>query len=125
MSMRRFQLHVAIALVVAALCSSFIFYLSRPKEGKITLPTRSSSDEATERDPFDVVTPEDISEGYPIDEHTFWDKVRSAFLILEEILNYYRGVGATQKASSLDSLRDRRRSRDDVYRMGCCNGGFQ
>jgi hypothetical protein len=76
--MPRFQLEVSIAFAVSIICSIGIFYLSRTTYGKIQLPT--DSDELDEfvdfgRDPFDVTKPEDIVDGYPIDEPKFWEQV--------------------------------------------------
>lgn len=74
------QLGVAIALATSAIFSVTILYLNRVKEGEIKLPTTQSEfaeDEAFMKrsDPFDVVTPDDLSEGQPIEEEVFWGKV--------------------------------------------------
>ncbi|KAF8802271.1 multidrug resistance-associated ABC transporter [Phlegmacium glaucopus] len=75
--MPRFQLPIAVALVVSVVTSLLTFYLTRNKEGKIQLPI--STDEANqqnERDIYDVTRPEDVTDGYPIDAESFWIKVR-------------------------------------------------
>jgi hypothetical protein len=72
--MPRFQLLISIALVVSVVISALTFYLTRIKEGKIQLPT-AVADEPNERDVFDVTRPEDVTDGYPIDEESFWIKV--------------------------------------------------
>ena len=72
--MPRFQLPIAIALVVSAVISLLTFYLTRTKEGQIQLPT-AVVDEQGERDVFDVTRPEDITDGYPIDAENFWIRV--------------------------------------------------
>jgi hypothetical protein len=72
-----YQLEIASALVAIAFSSSVLFYLNRPVEGKIQLPLHSESDSSTD-DAFDVTKPEDIVDGYPIDEEGFWAKVRDA-----------------------------------------------
>jgi len=71
--MPRFQLPIAIALVTSAVTSLVTFYLTRTKEGKIQLPTISNGQ--NEHDIFDVLRPEDITDGYPIDEEGFWTRV--------------------------------------------------
>jgi hypothetical protein len=71
--MPRFQLPIAIALVVSVVISLLTFYLTRTKEGQIQLPT--TVDEQDERDVFDVTRPEDITDGYPIDAESFWIRV--------------------------------------------------
>jgi hypothetical protein len=73
--MLKFQLEVAIALTVGAAASLVVFYFTRPKEGKIKLPTHTD-DQEHEHDPFDVTTPEDVVEGYPLQEEAFWAQVR-------------------------------------------------
>jgi hypothetical protein len=67
--MPRFQLLIAISLVVSAVISVLTFYLTRIKEGKIRLPAPSAV-EQNEHDVFDNVT-----DGYPIDEESFWTRV--------------------------------------------------
>jgi hypothetical protein len=69
--MPRFQLQVAVLSVIGAACSLTVFYLARPEEGKIKLPHT----EQDEFDPFDVTRPEDLVDGYPIDEQAFWFRV--------------------------------------------------
>ena len=70
--MPRFQLPIAIALVTSVFTSLITFYFTRTKEGKIQLPTANGQNE---RDIFDVLRPEDVTEGYPIDEESFWTRV--------------------------------------------------
>ena len=70
--MPRFQLPIAIALVVSAVISLLTFYLTRAKDGKIQLPV---VDEQNEHDAFDVTRPEDLTDGYPIDAENFWIRV--------------------------------------------------
>jgi hypothetical protein len=69
--MLRFQLEVAIALVIGAFSSLVIRYLtSRKAEGTIQLVEEDT------HDPFDVTRPEDFVHGYPIDAESFWTSVR-------------------------------------------------
>ena len=71
--MLRFQLPISIALVASVAASLITFYFTRTKEGKIQLPV--SANERNERDIFDVIKPEDATDGYPIDEESFWTRV--------------------------------------------------
>lgn len=71
-----YQLPIAGALAVTAV-GSLILLLRRPNdEGKIQLPTHGEDDSSLLRDPFDVTKPEDVTDGYPIDEEKFWNKAR-------------------------------------------------
>lgn len=72
------ELWVAIALATSACSSSVVFYFTREQEGKIHLPTHvdESEDAVHGNDPFEVTTPEDIIDGYPIYEDAFWTSVR-------------------------------------------------
>lgn len=72
--MPQYQLEVAVALAVSALCSLSVFLLSRPTEGKISLP--KEAEEELEKDPFDVTKPEDFVDGTPVNGEQFWQKVR-------------------------------------------------
>ena len=71
--MPRFQLLIASSLIVSAVISFLTFYFTRTKEGKIRLPT--AANEQNERDIFDVIRPEDVTDGYPIGEESFWTRV--------------------------------------------------
>ena len=64
--MPRFQLLTAISLFVSAVISVLARHLTRIKDGKIRLPT----DEQFEHVVFDNDT-----DGYPIDEESFWTRV--------------------------------------------------
>ena len=70
------ELWVAIAFATSACSSSVVFYFTREQEGKIHLPTHESEDAVHGNDPFEVTTPEDIIDGYPIYEDAFWASVR-------------------------------------------------
>ena len=71
--MPRFQLPIAIALVTSVVTSLITFYFTRSKDGKIQLP--ATVNEQSERDVFDVLRPEDLMDGYPVDEESFWTRV--------------------------------------------------
>ena len=67
------QLPISITLVTSVVISLFTSYFTRTKEGKIRLPT--AANEQNERDIFDVIRPEDVTDGYPIGEESFWTRV--------------------------------------------------
>ena len=71
--MLRFQLPISIALVTSVVTSLIIFYFTRTKEGKIRLPI--TPNEQNERDIYDVISPEDVTDGYPIGEESFWTRL--------------------------------------------------
>ena len=67
--MPRFQLLISSSLVVSAVISVLILYLTRSKEGKIQLPAPSAVEQN------DVEISDDVTDGYPIDEESFWTRV--------------------------------------------------
>lgn len=71
--MPRFQLPIAIALAASVVISVLTFYLTRTRKGKIQLP--ATVDEHVEHDPLDVIRPEDLTDGYPVDAEKFWIRV--------------------------------------------------
>ena len=71
--MLRLQLPISIALVTSVVTSLVTFYFTRTKEGKIQLQV--AANEQNERDMFDVISPEDVTDGDPIDEESFWTRV--------------------------------------------------
>jgi len=78
--MLRFQLPIAATLVVSAFTSgAVIAWSNRKTEGKIQLPVHSDvaaeDDHYARHDPLDVTTPEDLVDGYPIEEDAFWQRV--------------------------------------------------
>jgi hypothetical protein len=75
--MSLFQLPVAVALASSALLSLAVRSLSASNWGKIALPVTLNDPLEPRRDPFDVTSPEDIIDGEPIDETSFWLNVRS------------------------------------------------
>ncbi|KAJ7853283.1 multidrug resistance-associated ABC transporter [Mycena olivaceomarginata] len=95
-----YQLEIASALVASAFSSSVLFYLNRPVEGKIQLPLHSESDNSTD-DAFDVTKPEDIVDGYPIDEEGFWAKTKRRKLFLCILLTAIVSLQAASLASSI------------------------
>ncbi|KAL0069231.1 hypothetical protein AAF712_003594 [Marasmius tenuissimus] len=88
--MSRFELGTSIALASCTLASGLVLILNRPKEGKIKLPVHTdevqngfdSELNHNDPDPFDIATPEDFVEGYPVEEEKFWKRVhRRKFLL--------------------------------------------
>ena len=78
--MAEIQRAVAICLTASSAFSAFLLYLNRTKDAKIKLPTHDIAhdqdiDATSCGDPFNVVNPDDLSEGQPIDERTFWSRV--------------------------------------------------
>jgi len=75
--MPQYQLEVAVLLAASVVCSVVIFYPTRPRDGQIKLSVEHDDgyEHGTQPDPFDVSTPEDIIDGYPIDGDAFWVKV--------------------------------------------------
>ncbi|KAF9051842.1 multidrug resistance-associated ABC transporter [Panaeolus papilionaceus] len=72
-----YQVPTAAGLVALAGVSSVLQFLQRDKGGKVKLPTHNDDDEDRPlHDPFDVSTPEDVTNGYPIDEEAFWLRMR-------------------------------------------------
>ncbi|KAK0452262.1 hypothetical protein EV421DRAFT_888433 [Armillaria borealis] len=78
--MPRFQNEVAVVLGASAVCSVVIFFVTRPREGKIQLPIHSDDNDSP--DPFDVSQPVDFIDGIPINEKKFWEKMRRRKIIL-------------------------------------------
>ena len=72
-----YQLPVAVTIAFCALLSLAVRSLSASKWGKIALPVTLNDPLEHLRDPFDVTSPDDIIDGEPIDETSFWLNVRS------------------------------------------------
>ncbi|KAK7047463.1 hypothetical protein VNI00_006694 [Paramarasmius palmivorus] len=99
--MPRFEFEGAITLAACTLASGLAFFLNRPKEGKVKLPEHTedvqvngSGSEADVADPFDVATPEDWIEGYPVEEERFWNSVRVVSLFSERRIHFTRQMRA-------------------------------
>ena len=73
--MPRFQLPISIALVTSVVTSLIAFYFTRTKDGKIQLPITAANEQNERDDMLDVVRLEDVTDGYPIDEESFWKRV--------------------------------------------------
>lgn len=77
--MPKYQLPIAIVLIICAVFSAVILRLRNNEEGKIRLPVHldGEQDGGFERDPFEVTTPADVMDGEPVDEQAFWARVRT------------------------------------------------
>ena len=82
--MPSFQLPVAVTLASSALLSLAV---RASKWGKIALPVTLNEPLEPRRDPFDVTSPEDIIDGEPIDETSFWLNV--LYVLLYELTLAY------------------------------------
>ena len=85
-----FQLPVAVTIASSALLSLAVRSLSASKRGKIALPVTLNDPLEPRRDPFDVTSPEDIVDGEPVDETSFWLNVRSLIRTLAySVLSFF------------------------------------
>lgn len=76
-----FKLAFSIILVSLGVVSAIIIVWTRPRPIKLDLngeyePLEGALD-ATTRDPFDILQPEDTIDGHPIESEKFWRHVRS------------------------------------------------
>ncbi len=77
------NLNLSLALLVAASISAVFVFIYRSSDGAIKLPvhrddisdTSSEPELQGEPDPFNVTSPQDWSDGYPINEDLFWANV--------------------------------------------------
>lgn len=118
--MPAFQFESAVFLAGCGLSSLLIYIIFRPTEGQIKLQTyndQESNGEGMELDgekvdPFDVTKPEDLVDGYPIDEDGFWTKVRVCLklvglfssLVRTRIEFYYMEKSAGKRSPSYKVL---------------------
>lgn len=73
-----FQLEASALLASGAAASAIaLIWNGMGQKNKIQLPV--NAEESFLRDPFDIVTPEDVVDGSPIGEEQFWARVRGAF----------------------------------------------
>ncbi|KAJ7499425.1 multidrug resistance-associated ABC transporter [Mycena latifolia] len=73
-----YQLHISIALVLAAAGSLTLLALNRPAQGKIQLPLH----EHLHHDPFDVTKPTDLIDGHPVEGGQFWARMKRRKMFL-------------------------------------------
>ncbi|RXW15952.1 hypothetical protein EST38_g9897, partial [Candolleomyces aberdarensis] len=79
--MLRFQFEIAIILAASVIASILAFYWAKQQEdAKIRLPTHNDEalddDHHSGHDPLEVTTPEDVIDGYPLEEEAFWRRMR-------------------------------------------------
>lgn len=91
-----YQLQIAIALNASAVLSAVLFAVFRERDGKIQLPIHVDipDDIYPDGDPFDVTTPEDLVDGYPLGEENFWARVRVFLSFLFPMIYVYHRCGA-------------------------------
>ncbi|KAJ7065610.1 multidrug resistance-associated ABC transporter [Mycena amicta] len=83
-----YQYEAALALDALAMVSAVVFYANGAKEGKIRL----SEQDSAAADPFDVTTVEDLTDGYPIEEERFWDKMKRRKIFISIVALLLLGV---------------------------------
>ena len=82
--MPQLQLAATVFLVCCAIVSGVaIFYQGKAPDREIQLPINNDEipglDDGTKSDdPFEVTTPEDVIDGYPVAERKFWVRVRNS-----------------------------------------------
>ena len=107
-----FQLPIAAVLGLSTVASSVVFFLSRTTEGKVQLPIDSEHDSLHAYDPFDVIKPEDATDGVPIDEDKFWIRVRHSRYLCAIYSSANDDVDAVEKSS------------DDFTSGACSNNNY-
>jgi hypothetical protein len=80
--MPRFEFEISVALLVSVVLSGIVLWVTREKEGKVQLPTHVGEEPLGDGflgggDPFDVTKPEDLLDGFPVNEEQFWKRVSS------------------------------------------------
>lgn len=122
--MIRFQLDIAVVLAASVLGSVIVSYWTRTQEGKIQLPIHvdESLGSSDGRDPLDVTTPDDIIDGYPIDEEQFWREARLLSLSLVQLsrLNCEKLSGLLQETDSDGERGLHCRSKHSLSRLRFC-----
>ncbi|KAK7000595.1 ATP-dependent bile acid permease [Favolaschia claudopus] len=79
-----YELEIAISLNVFAAVSAVLLHLHK-REGNISLPLHDDGCPDKNVDPFEIITPEDHLDGYPIQEERFWAQMRSRKIILSAV----------------------------------------
>ena len=90
-----FEISVVLAICVPVSCV-VLWFTARAKEGGVKLPVHVGGEVTRNADtggylsgddPFDVTKPEDIIDGYPIDEDGFWKRVSNRYLFSSVLPN--------------------------------------
>ncbi|KAJ7666515.1 P-loop containing nucleoside triphosphate hydrolase protein [Mycena rosella] len=71
-----YQLQISLALILAAVGSLAFLALSGPAQAKIQLPLHDDFYVPDHHDAFDVTQPEDLVDGYPMEEGQFWARMK-------------------------------------------------
>ncbi|KAJ7610419.1 multidrug resistance-associated ABC transporter [Roridomyces roridus] len=110
-----YQAEGSIVLASFALFSAALLILNRiPSEGKIRLPSDESDDDPVV-DFFDVTSPEDLIDGYPIDEESFWIRVRLRKIFASMLLSFLVVVKTATLFLGTDSVADILQSCVSIY----------
>ncbi|KAF9479792.1 multidrug resistance-associated ABC transporter [Pholiota conissans] len=72
--MSRFELAIAVVLVLSSAASFCATFVARKTEGNVQLPV--FTEPGVEYDAFDVADVEDMVDGYPVDTEGFWTRMR-------------------------------------------------
>ncbi|KDR79985.1 hypothetical protein GALMADRAFT_242167 [Galerina marginata CBS 339.88] len=100
--MLRLQLPIAIVLGVSAAASCIFFFFTQTEEGKIQLPRHvEAEDDVPQHDPFDVTKPQDVNDGFPIEEEQFWTRMRWRKIFLSLLLASTLAISAVSLGWSL------------------------
>ncbi|EKM77362.1 hypothetical protein AGABI1DRAFT_130448 [Agaricus bisporus var. burnettii JB137-S8] len=106
--MPRLEFEISVALVVSVVLSGIVLWITREKEGKVQLPTHVDDESLGDGflgggDPFDVTKPEDVIDGYPIDEDEFWKKMQWWKLLMSIFLAIVVCIDAVSLGWSITS----------------------
>ncbi|KAG2008576.1 ATP-binding cassette transporter [Coprinopsis cinerea AmutBmut pab1-1] len=82
--MVRYQMKIEIFLLVSALTSAIRLYRGKRDVGAGKI--RLEDDDDLKNDPFDVTTPEDTIDGFPIGEQDFWRRMRRRKMVVAILL---------------------------------------
>ncbi|KAF7325781.1 Multidrug resistance-associated ABC transporter protein [Mycena kentingensis (nom. inval.)] len=96
-----YELEFASSFAATGLLSAALFLLNRPKEGKIQLPVAHNGELDVGQDPFDVTKPEDVLDGYPIDEENFWKWATRRKICISLLFAALVGLQATTLAMGI------------------------
>lgn len=111
--MPRLEFEISVALVGCVLVSLVGLWITREKEGSVKLPVHVGDDDSLgngsgEGDPFDVTKPEDVVDGYPIDEDGFWKRIRWWKLVISTLLAVAVAINASSLGWSITSTDTKR-----------------
>jgi hypothetical protein len=108
--MRPFALGGSVVLLISCLVSAAVAFITLPRNVKLESGNDYEPLAGAEQptDPFDIVKPEDLIDGYAISPERFWERMRIIKAILCAILIFVVGVQAVQLGYVISSnLEDR------------------